>query len=120
MAKECVVTRKRIGRGSKKAYRGIAKYLGGIGLNTLKRTDRTFKPNVHKKRVYDVESGQWFRLKLTPAGLRTIDKVGLRAALNQGKKKFDSPMGDALKASRAALRTINKVRARKPAAAGAK
>ncbi len=43
--------------------------------------NRTFDANLFTKKFYYVEQGCWISLKLSAAGLRTINKVGLDAAL---------------------------------------
>ena len=40
------------------------------------RTKMTQKPNLHYKRIYDPESGQSVRLKLSASTIRTLDKSG--------------------------------------------
>lgn len=45
------------------------------------RTNRSFKPNVHKHRVFVPELGTEVTLKLSAKGLRTVTKKGLVAAL---------------------------------------
>ena len=40
------------------------------------RTKMAQKPNLHYKRIYDPESGQTIRLRLSTSAIRTLDKVG--------------------------------------------
>jgi large subunit ribosomal protein L28 len=50
-----------------------------------RKTKRTFKANVHKKRVYLEESKAFVTLHLSTRALRTIQKKGLAAALRAKK-----------------------------------
>lgn len=45
------------------------------------RTRRWQMPNLRRKRIFDVTTGQWVTLKVSTRGLRTIMKKGLRKAL---------------------------------------
>ena len=47
------------------------------------RTKRTFSPNLRTKRFWSEEEGRWFTLKVTTAGMKTINKKGLAAALKE-------------------------------------
>ena len=47
------------------------------------RTKRTFDVNLFKKKFYYVEEQCWIQLKISAAGLRLINKVGLDAALKK-------------------------------------
>lgn len=42
---------------------------------------KVWEANLHTKRVFDSESGQWVRLKISSRILRTLDKKGLAATL---------------------------------------
>ena len=42
----------------------------------MKKTKRTFKPNVFKKRVYSETLDEMVRFHLTTSALRSIDKAG--------------------------------------------
>ena len=52
-----------------------------------KRTKRTFQPNLFSKRLYLAEEDRWVSLRVSAAGLRTIDKKGLKTALEEAKEK---------------------------------
>lgn len=45
------------------------------------KTKHKLKANIQKKRVFDVESGRWVRLKISTRALRTINKNSLAVAL---------------------------------------
>ena len=47
------------------------------------RTKRSFDVNLFRKKFYYVEGDCWISLKISAAGLRLINKVGLDAALSQ-------------------------------------
>ena len=51
------------------------------------RTKRTFDVNLFSKKFYYVEEDCWIQLKISAAGLRMINKVGLDAALKQAVAK---------------------------------
>lgn len=42
---------------------------------------KVWNANLHTKRLFDSESGQWVRLRVSSRALRTIDKKGLAATL---------------------------------------
>ncbi|MCF8372985.1 MAG: 50S ribosomal protein L28 [Bacteroidales bacterium] len=52
-----------------------------------KKTKRTFQPNLFNKKLFLTEENRWVELKVSAAGLRTIDKKGLKAALEDAKEK---------------------------------
>jgi large subunit ribosomal protein L28 len=45
------------------------------------RTNRRFLPNLHYRRFWVESENRWVSLRLTNAGLRTIDKVGIETVL---------------------------------------
>ena len=45
------------------------------------RNKRRFLPNLHSKRIWVESENRWVRLRLTPAGLRLIDKKGIDVVL---------------------------------------
>ena len=45
------------------------------------KTKRTFSPNLKTKRFWSEEEGRWITLKVSAAGIKTINKKGLAAAL---------------------------------------
>ena len=61
-----------------------------IGFNvshSKHRTKRSFDVNLFSKKFYYVEEACWIQLKISAAGLRMINKVGLDAALKQAVAK---------------------------------
>ena len=51
------------------------------------RPKRSFDVNLFSKKFYYVEEACWIQLKISAAGLRMINKVGLDAALKQAVAK---------------------------------
>jgi large subunit ribosomal protein L28 len=45
------------------------------------RTKRRFMPNLQYRRFWVESENRWVRLRLTNAGLRTIDKLGIDVVL---------------------------------------
>ena len=54
--------------------------------HSKRRTKRTFDVNLFTKKFYWVEQDTWISLNISAAGLRTINKVGLDAAIKKKKK----------------------------------
>ena len=52
-----------------------------------RKTKRRFVPNVFKKRFYIPEEDKWVTLKVSTSALKTINKIGISAALKQAKAK---------------------------------
>ncbi|MCD7914146.1 MAG: 50S ribosomal protein L28 [Tannerellaceae bacterium] len=52
-----------------------------------KKTKRRFNVNLFTKKFYWVEQDCWIRLSISAAGLRTINKLGLNAAIKQAAEK---------------------------------
>jgi large subunit ribosomal protein L28 len=51
------------------------------------RTKRRFLPNLHYRRLWVDGEKHWIRLRLTNAGLRTIDKKGLEVVLAELRER---------------------------------
>ncbi len=47
------------------------------------KTKRRFNPNLRTKRFWSEEEGRWITLKVTAAGMKTINKKGLAVALRE-------------------------------------
>ncbi len=52
-----------------------------------RKTKRRFDVNLFTKKFYWVEQDEWIRLSISAAGLRTINKLGLDAAIKQAAEK---------------------------------
>ena len=61
--------------------------IGNNVSHSKRRTKRTFDVNLFTKKFYYVEQGCWISLKVSAAGLRTINKKGLDAALSEAVSK---------------------------------
>lgn len=55
--------------------------------HALNRTKRKFNANLIKKRFYIPEEDKWITLKVSAAALKTINKIGISAAIKQAKSK---------------------------------
>lgn len=55
--------------------------------HSKRRTKRKFNVNLFNKKFYWVEQDVWITLTLSAAGLRTINKKGLNAAIKEAAEK---------------------------------
>ncbi len=55
--------------------------------HSKRRTKRRFNINLFTKKFYWAEQNTWVVLNVSAAGLRTINKLGLDAALKQAAEK---------------------------------
>ena len=55
--------------------------------HSKRRTKRKFKVNLHTKKLYWPEQNMWIELRVSAAALRTINKIGLNAALRKAEKE---------------------------------
>jgi large subunit ribosomal protein L28 len=55
--------------------------------HSKRRTKRTFKPNLFDKRFYLEEEDRYVTLRVSAQGIRTINKNGLKATLDDAVKK---------------------------------
>lgn len=72
MARVCSITGKRPVKGRRIIHKGQSKKSGGIGLQLVKQTKRTFKPNVQRIRVRMANGAvkrEWVSVKAIKAGL---------------------------------------------------
>ncbi len=53
--------------------------------HSKRRTKRRFEPNLFYKRFFLPLENRWVELRVTAAGLRVINKVGIDAALKDAK-----------------------------------
>ena len=61
--------------------------IGNNVSHSLRRTKRHFDVNLFTKKFYYVEEDCWIVLKISAAGLRIINRIGLDAALKQAVAK---------------------------------
>ncbi|MBV52520.1 MAG: 50S ribosomal protein L28 [Coxiellaceae bacterium] len=47
------------------------------------KTRRRFLPNLHKKRIWIPSEQRYVTLRVSARGLRTIDKIGIEAAIKR-------------------------------------
>ncbi len=74
MSKICQITGKKAMNGNNVSH-------------SKRRTKRTFDVNLFTKKFYWVEEDCWINLKISAAGLRIINKIGLDAAIKQAAQK---------------------------------
>ncbi|MDR1331670.1 MAG: 50S ribosomal protein L28 [Tannerella sp.] len=74
MSKVCQITGKKAMVGNNVAH-------------SNKRTKRKFNVNLFSKKFYWVEQDCWITLKISAAGLRLINKIGLDAAIKKAASK---------------------------------
>ena len=60
---------------------GKAPMVGHQVSHANNKTKRRFMPNLQYRRVWVESENRWVRLRLTTAGLRTVDKLGIDAVL---------------------------------------
>ena len=60
---------------------GKAPMVGHHVSHANNKTKRRFMPNLQYRRFWVESENRWVRLRLTTAGLRTVDKVGIDAVL---------------------------------------
>lgn len=70
MSRICQITGKKVITGNNVSH-------------SLRRTKRTFKPNLFDRNFYWPEQDCWIRIRVSAAGLRLINKIGLNAALER-------------------------------------
>lgn len=55
--------------------------------HSKRRTKRKFNVNLFKKKFYFPDEDRWVQLIVSAAGIRTINKNGVKAALKAAKEK---------------------------------
>ncbi len=55
--------------------------------HSKRRTKRRFYPNLFDKKFFLTEENRWVELKVSAAGIRNINKKGLKAALDEAVEK---------------------------------
>lgn len=50
------------------------------------KTKRMFNPNLQKKKFFLEEENRWVVLKVSAAGMRTINKIGLKEAIKRAQR----------------------------------
>ncbi len=70
MSKVCAVTKRRPQSGNKVSH-------------AKNKSKRRFLPNLHKRRLWVPSEGRFVTLNVSARGLRTIDKLGIEAVLEE-------------------------------------
>ena len=66
---------------------GKKRVIGNNVSHSKRRTKREFAPNLRTKKFWLEEENRFVNLKVSAAGIRTINKNGLAAALKSAKEK---------------------------------
>ena len=74
MSKVCQITGKKASVGNNVSH-------------SKRRTKRKFEVNLHRKKFYWVEQDMWIELLVSAKALRTINKIGLNAAIKRAEKE---------------------------------
>lgn len=74
MSRICEITGKKVITGNNVSHSNI-------------KTRRKFYPNLQTKKFYIPEEDKWVTLKVSAAGIRTINKKGISEALKEAKEK---------------------------------
>ncbi|MDN4754604.1 50S ribosomal protein L28 [Porphyromonadaceae bacterium W3.11] len=74
MSRICQITGKKAMVGNKVSH-------------SLKRTKHTFNANLFDRKFYWPEQDCWIQIRVSAAGLRLINKIGLNAALINAEQK---------------------------------
>ncbi|MBD5195365.1 MAG: 50S ribosomal protein L28 [Bacteroides sp.] len=72
MSKVCQITGKKAQVGNNVSH-------------SKRRTKRKFEVNLHTKKFYWVEEDMWIELRVSARALRTINKIGLNAAIKKAE-----------------------------------
>jgi len=60
---------------------------GNLVSHANNKTRRVFQPNVHYRRFWVESQNRWVRLRVSTAGLRKIDKLGVEAVLAEIRER---------------------------------
>ncbi|HEU4646250.1 MAG TPA: 50S ribosomal protein L28 [Burkholderiales bacterium] len=60
---------------------------GNLVSHANNKTKRVFQPNLHYRRFWVESQNRWVRLRVSTAGLRKIDKLGVEVVLEQIRAK---------------------------------
>ncbi len=74
MAKVCQITGKKVITGNNVSH-------------SHKKTRRTFRPNLFKKKYFLADENRWIYLTVSTSGMKIIRKKGLNKALAEAKEK---------------------------------
>ena len=74
MSKVCQITGKHVITGNKVSH-------------SNRKSRRTFAPNLQDRKYFIPEENKTVSLRVSAAGMRTINKIGIAAAIKQAKEK---------------------------------
>ena len=74
MTKVCQITGKHVITGNKVSH-------------SNRKTRRTFAPNLQDRKYFLPEENKTVSLRVSAAGMRTINKIGIEAAIKRAKEK---------------------------------
>ncbi len=66
---------------------GKSVMVGNNVSHSKRRTKRKFYPNLSTKKFFLPEEDRWITLKISAAGIRLINKKGLKTVLKEAKEK---------------------------------
>jgi len=66
---------------------GKTALMGNNVSHSKRRTKRKFDVNLFKKKFYLPDEDRWVQLTVSAAGIRTINKKGVKAALQSAQEK---------------------------------
>ena len=66
---------------------GKSVMVGNNVSHSKRRTKRRFYPNLFVKKFYLPEEDRWIELKVSAAGVRLINKLGVKGALAKAQEK---------------------------------
>ncbi len=66
---------------------GKSVMVGNNVSHSKRRTKRRFYPNLFVKKFYLPEEDRWIELKVSAAGVRLINKLGVAGALKKAQEK---------------------------------
>ena len=81
MSKVCQITGKKAQVGNNVSH-------------SKRRTKRKFEVNLHTKKLYWLEQDMWIELRLSTRALRTINKIGLNAAIKKAEAEGNLDLRD--------------------------
>lgn len=61
--------------------------IGNNVSHSKRRTKRKFDVNLFKKKFYMPDEDRWVQLTVSAAGMRTINKKGVKVALSEAQEK---------------------------------
>jgi large subunit ribosomal protein L28 len=74
MSRICQITGKKVISGNNVSHSNI-------------KTKRKFHANLQDKKFFNPETGEWLNLRVSAAGIRTVNKIGLSEALKRAAEK---------------------------------